>query len=99
MDRKAEQAHRLLLQGIQGVTTERATRLLRGTAVRGTAIHVDLDEDGFAGEGDLYLFATLLNEFLALYASINTFTRLQVKGKRLGEEYTWPARMSGQTIP
>jgi type VI secretion system protein ImpG len=37
VDRKAEQAHRLLLQGIQGVTTERATRLLRGTAVRGTS--------------------------------------------------------------
>jgi type VI secretion system protein ImpG len=44
---------------------------------RGRAIELELDEDGFAGDG-AWLFATVMERFFALYASLNSFTQLTV---------------------
>ena len=57
-----------------------------------------MNEDSFAGEGDMYLFAMVLNEFFALYASLNSFTELHVRGTRFGEVYDWTPRLGQQSI-
>ena len=95
-DRQAEQANRLLLEGITKVETKPALHLFRGEPVRGVGVTVDLNEDGFAGEGDVYLFGTLLHEFFSLYASLNSFSQLTVKGTKFGEVYAWPPKAGGR---
>ncbi len=45
---------------------------------RGTLVQLELDEQQFAG-GGVYLFAAVLDRFLAGYASINSFTQLSVR--------------------
>ena len=52
-----------------------------------------LDEDRFTG-GGLFLFASVLERFLALYCTMNSFTKLiaTVKGRE-GELRRWPPRM------
>ena len=57
-----------------------------------------LDEENFAGEGDMHMFADVLSEFFALYASINSFTQLTVRGTRRGEVYVWPRRLGRQIM-
>ena len=42
-----------------------------------------LDEEQFAG-GGAYLFASVLERFLSLYASINSFTALTVRTQQRG---------------
>jgi type VI secretion system protein ImpG len=42
---------------------------------RGRRIEIDFDEDKFAG-GNVFLFASVLERFLALYAGLNSFTAL-----------------------
>ncbi len=64
-----------------------------GTAVRGTSIELTVAEDHFAGEGDLFSFGTLLDEFFALYSTVNSFTRLRVKVMPRGEVYHWSPRL------
>ena len=66
--------------------------------MRGTSINLEMNEESFAGEGDMYVFASVLNEFFALYASINAFTELTVRGTKFGELYQWPARLGRQPI-
>jgi type VI secretion system protein ImpG len=44
---------------------------------RGMQIHLELDEDRFVG-GGAFLFASVLERFLALNASLNSFTQLKV---------------------
>jgi type VI protein secretion system component VasA len=44
--------------------------------LRGVEIEVTLQSDRFAGDGDLELFGEMLNRFLALYATLNLFTKL-----------------------
>jgi len=43
--------------------------------VRGTAVHLELDEENFVGSG-VYLLGSVLERFFALYSSINSFTQL-----------------------
>jgi type VI secretion system protein ImpG len=55
------------------VTTEHGIAFARGHRVE-----IDFDEENFAG-GGLYLFASVLERFLGLYASLNSFSQLRAK--------------------
>ena len=80
------------------MTVEPAELLYHGAPIRGRSVTLDLREDRFAGDGDLVLFASVLDEFLALYASVNSFSRLTVRGVQQGEVYTWPPRLGRQNV-
>ena len=60
---------------------------------RGTRVELELDEDQFVG-GGVYLFASVIEQFLALYVSLNSFTQLVAKTKRRKGEILreWPPR-------
>jgi type VI secretion system protein ImpG len=64
-------------------------RLYRGAPIRGVAAEIELDEGGFAGEGEMYLFASILNEMLSSYVSMNSFTQLTVTGTNTRVVYKW----------
>lgn len=98
VDRQAESAMKLLVEGIKAVTSAPATRLLEGSPIRGLSIGVDLDEDNFGGEGEAYLFGSVLNEFFAQYVTLNAFCRLTVKGLKYGEIHQWPTRIGERII-
>jgi len=59
---------------------------------RGTRVHIELDEEQFVG-GGVYLFASVLERFLALYVSLNSFSQLVVHTVQRREELEqWPPR-------
>ncbi|TAK06641.1 MAG: type VI secretion system baseplate subunit TssF [Candidatus Manganitrophaceae bacterium] len=95
-DRQAGRANERRLEGIVGMESRGADLLFRGAPVRGIVTSLSMKEDHFAGEGDLFLFATILNEFLSLYVSVNAFSRLTVRGVQQGEVYSWPPRIGRQ---
>jgi type VI secretion system protein ImpG len=65
--------------------------------VRGTRVEMELDEEQFVGGGAL-LFSMVVERFLALYASMNSFTQLQVRSRQRKEPLReWPPR-AGQKI-
>lgn len=64
---------------------------------RGLEITITLDEDRFEGHG-MYLFASILEHFFALYAPINSFTKMVLKRKRSAVAVKkWPPR-SGEKV-
>ena len=93
-----EDTNRKRIESIEEVRLERKSRLIRGVLLRGTRIKVKVRGDGFADISDLYLFGTVLNEFLAVYASINTFTQLEIEDILTGERLSWPERLGTQTL-
>src|SRR5262249_27702251 len=97
-DRQAARENELRLEGIRDVQAKPAEWLFRGAPVRGTRVALELQEDNFAGEGDLYLFASVLNEFFSLYATLNSFSQLTVRGVQYGGVYSWPPRIGQQII-
>jgi len=85
-------------QQIQGIASVLARRVLRpiGTGnagfVRGVEVTVDFDEQQFIGSG-VFLFASVLERFLGLYASVNSFSQMVAKSRqREGILKRWPAR-------
>ena len=59
---------------------------------RGTRVELGLDEEQFVG-GSAYLFASVIEQFLALYVSMNSFTQLVATiGQRKEVLREWPPR-------
>ena len=98
VDRQSEQAHVRLLDGIVDVKGESAAMLVEGTPVRGLEIELTLDEEQLGGEGDMFFFGSVLNEFFAQYVTLNSFSRLTVKGAKHAEVFEWPARIGKRAI-
>lgn len=97
-DRQAARANQLRMGAIKSIRVKPTDRLFRGAPIRGVRAEVDLDENGFAGEGELYLFASILNEMFAAYVSLNSFTQLQVRATNSNAVYTWDPKSGSQTL-
>jgi type VI secretion system protein ImpG len=78
--------------GIVSVASEHVTRRMGRLFCRGMHVTITLDEDKFVGAG-LYLFASVLERFMAQYVSINSFTQFEVKTVQKKEALKkWPPR-------
>jgi type VI secretion system protein ImpG len=93
---------RTIVEGLAGVSSRRVVGRAGGAAsggfCRGVEVTLQLDEDKFTG-GGLYLFAAVLDRFLGLYATINSFTRTRVStNRREGVLCEWPPRAGEQVL-
>jgi type VI secretion system protein ImpG len=65
---------------------------------RGIKVEMEFDEQQFAGSG-LYLFAAVLDRFLAGYASMNSFSQLSARSTLRKEALgKWPPRAGTQAL-
>lgn len=92
-DRPRARVLEKVLQGMISISCQQTDRLHGGLPVRGMRTRLVLDQRSFSCEGDMYLFGSVINEFLALYATVNSFHQLIVVEARRGEEYLWPSRL------
>lgn len=60
--------------------------------VRGIDVDLTLDEDRFAGAG-VFPLASVVEQFLARYVTLNNYTRLKLKTVQRKEVLTWPPRL------
>ena len=96
-DQHAEKISKRLLGGLKSIKHQHVDRLHRGLPVRGLRTELTIDPQGYIGEGDLFVFASVLNEFFALYASLNSYHELRVISTQ-GEVYQWLPRMGLQPL-
>jgi type VI secretion system protein ImpG len=97
-DRPIYLANQKRIAGLEAIETEATNRLVDRVIMRGREIRLRARQDHYAGEGDLYLFGTILDHFLGSYATMNTFTQLVLKEVLKGEVYTWPARIGDHPL-
>jgi type VI secretion system protein ImpG len=65
---------------------------------RGMEVTLEFDEDKYIGTG-VFLFASVLEKFLALYASLNSFTQLVATTRQRSEPLKrWPPRAGEQIL-
>ena len=89
------------IQGVVGIHSQPAVTRVTGRDfagfVRGSEIRLKLDADYYVG-GSVYLFASVLERFFALYCAPNSFTRLRVETTQQNQEVAvWPAR-AGESL-
>jgi type VI secretion system protein ImpG len=96
------EVNRQLVEGILEVSSRRVVGRVADASesgfCRGVEVSVTLDEEHYVGTG-VYLFASVLERFLGLYATLNSFTQLAVR-TRQGEGLLkrWPPRAGEQTL-
>lgn len=93
---------RAILDGIVSVEgalgVARVGRGAESAVCRGMDVSLTFDADRFSGAG-LYLLASVLERFLALYGSINSFTRMTARiAGRPGMLKQWPARAGDKIL-
>ncbi len=90
------------VQGLIGVESQPAhARVVSEHGLhfaRGRHVTLTFDEEQFAG-GSFFLLASVLERFLAQYASLNSFSRCEVRTRQRRDQAvrTWPAR-AGRTV-
>jgi type VI secretion system protein ImpG len=92
---------RSMIDGIASVRSRRVVGRVpgdsRGGFCRGVEVTIRFDEARFAGSG-VFLFAAVLERFLGLYCSINSFTKLiATTNQREGVLRRWSPR-AGETV-
>ena len=96
-NRQAQKVSERRLGALRSVSHVAIDRLHRGLPFRGLRIDLTIDPQGFLGQGDVFVFASVLNEFFALYASLNAYHELRVISTQ-GDVYLWPPRMGQQPL-
>jgi type VI secretion system protein ImpG len=65
---------------------------------RGTKVEMEFDEEQFVG-GGVFLFAAVLERFLGLYVSMNSFSQLRARTRQRKEDLKqWPPRAGQMTL-
>ncbi len=86
------------IDGLLSVSSRRVLGRAGGALCRGVEVTVQLDEERFTGNG-MFLFASVLERFLGLYAGVNSFTRtVATVARREGEYRRWPARVGDAIV-
>jgi type VI secretion system protein ImpG len=90
------------IAGITDVTSaSHVTRVISEQGVvfaKGIRVNLQFDEDEYVG-GGVFLFASVLERFLGLYSSINSFSQLTVRTLQRKEDLKqWPPRAGEQII-
>jgi type VI secretion system protein ImpG len=95
-------ATRKQIAGVSKLTSRRVVRQTGSRVgagfVRGIETTIEFDEEQYVGSG-VFLFASVLERFLALYASVNSFNQLVAKTRqREGVMKRWQPRAGEQII-
>ena len=90
------------IAGIAGVSSKRHFARINSESgiafARGTQVHMEFDEEDYSGSG-VYLFAAVIDHFLGLYASLNSFSQLVVKTRQRREVLKRMATTGGPSNP
>ena len=91
-------ATRQQINGIVSLHSQYITKRMGQGFCRGVEVSIEFDEDKFVGTG-LYLFACILERFLAQYVSVNSFSRLIAKSMQKKEVIKqWPPRNGNRVL-
>lgn len=86
------------IEGIESVKYRHVTMRMGYTFCRGVEVTMAFNEDKYIGSS-VYLFASVLERFMAQYVSINSFSRLVVKSiQRKKEIKAWPPRNGNRVL-
>ncbi len=92
IDETRESRSRQRIESIKEIKTETVNRLEKRRVLRVNQINLLISETGFGEsdcEGQLFLFASVLNEFFSLYSGLNATHELNVNVEGKERRYQW----------
>ncbi len=87
----------MLLDGITEVESGVEDMIFKGLPIRGSVTRIELDAKNFSSIGEAYLLLSIINEFLSLYSTINSFHRLEATVDKRAK-FSWPAKLGRRSL-
>jgi type VI secretion system protein ImpG len=91
---------RILISGLRELRSSPGVRRVGSGFVRGVESELILDDESYRGNNP-WLFASVLNHFLSMYISINSFSSLTAstseRKARALESWSWPLQIGNRT--
>jgi type VI secretion system protein ImpG len=97
-DQTLARANQLRIGALRSVTPRQVTRFLEGAPIRGLQLVIDVDESGFTGTGDAFLFGGVLDALFASHAGMNSFSEVLLRLQPSQVEYRWLPKNGRQPI-
>ena len=97
-NRAAVLANTQRVEAISEIKVKASDQFVNGQLLRGQEILIRLDRQAFTGNGDMFLFGSVLDVFLGNYAAVNSYTRLTIEETLRKEVYTWPIRLGDRVL-
>jgi type VI secretion system protein ImpG len=95
-DVQASRALAQRLEAIVDVASRAATERFDGVQMRGHDVEMSLSEAGFDGEGEAFVFASVLAAALSHEASLSSFVRARARLTTTGRTFVFAARNGDQ---
>lgn len=90
--------NRQRIEAVKAFSCTVEDRLVKGRPVHGQVLRLELGGECFARTGERFLFGQVLDEVLAQFAAINTWTRLEVTDRISGETLSWTPRLGSRRL-
>jgi type VI secretion system protein ImpG len=96
--------NRQIIEGIKSIQSRPVMERVRSSSAqvgmcRGMEVKIEFDEEKYTGTG-VYLVASVLERFFALYTSVNSFTKVIARTTQAeGNLKSWPPRASADLLP
>ena len=97
-DERAARDIQRRIRALRGVDTKAVERIHGGGMIRGARVLVTVDPQPFEGLGALHLFGSVLDEYFASHATLNTFTQLEVRHDESRLPLAWPPRLGQERL-
>jgi type VI secretion system protein ImpG len=102
LDSRLSAVNRQLIEGITGLKSRRVVGRTGGPVssgfCRGVEVSLTFDEQKYVG-ASVYLFAAVLERFLALYVNLNSFSQLVARTQQGEADFKcWPPRAGDQPL-
>lgn len=97
-DQQLYEANRLRIASIRSVESARERRVFNRVPMFGLHTEVEIDESGFAGVGDAYLFGCALQKLMVSESPINCFHRMTLTLYPSQKRLAWKAETGTQRL-
>ena len=92
-DAQRHAAAQRVVEAIEQVRVTPARRFISGMSILGNDIEIQCRGDHFPGQGSMFLFGMVMDEFFAGITALNTFSSLTLVDTVNGETLQWPAKI------
>ena len=97
-DPSLERLQRHRVEAVRSFSVTSSERLRRGRAIRGLELSLTVDPAPFSSPAELFVFGACLEEALAHFSVINTYTALSIIDAGTGEHLSWPPRLGTRQL-
>jgi len=77
------------IDAIQKVRAEVFSQFEKGILIQGLSVQINVDEEGFGSDSDIYFFGTILHAFFTAFTSINEQVKTKVVALPSYKEWVW----------